>query len=221
MQSSKRFGKLEYSDEHNAPGICIAPNGNYVAIWAHLYDKHKVNIVLYEIAYIKYKNNKPSSIPTGDVDTNSSGLLPLYLFTFTNDSSLLKLGKAATDNSLQHKGYPRTAIDDVYMTGSLDYLNASKGCPGDSHGTAVFLRASAAVYQYFPDALTTGVIKNCPDHVLTAKRSPITKYHYFNLKGRCISINNGPKNLPEANTGNNNHERFEQVQTMYNHNKVT
>ncbi|MBN1603731.1 MAG: glycoside hydrolase family 88 protein [Chitinispirillaceae bacterium] len=317
--------------------------------------------VLFETIYDKYKSNKPSSIPTGDVDKNSSGLLPLYLFISTKDSSLLKLGKAAADNSLQHKGYPRTAIDDVYMTGSLmvqayratqgmkyldffaeylltymdklqqsdglywhkldsrnywgrgngwgaagatellmelphthakyadvlkgyqnhmagllevqknngiwmqllgsndprnweetsgtamflfaiftglkngwldkktylepaekgwsalighlqgakladvaagfwpstgtasDYLNASKGSPGDSHGTAAFLWASAAVYQYFSDTLTTGVIKNCPDHVLTAKRSPITKTHYFDLNGRCISINNEPK----------------------------
>jgi rhamnogalacturonyl hydrolase YesR len=73
----------------------------------------------YKSVYTRYKSNKPSSIPTGDVDKNSSGLLPLYLFKLTNDSSMLKLGKAAADNSLQNKGYPRTAIDDTYMTGSL------------------------------------------------------------------------------------------------------
>jgi rhamnogalacturonyl hydrolase YesR len=74
---------------------------------------------LYKSVYTRYKNNKPSSIPTGDVDKNSCGLLPLYLFKLSKDSTLLKLGIAAADNSLQKNGYPRTAIDDTYMTGSL------------------------------------------------------------------------------------------------------
>lgn len=47
VESSKRFGKLEYSDDHNAPGICIAPNGNYVAIWAHHYDKYNSRYSIY------------------------------------------------------------------------------------------------------------------------------------------------------------------------------
>jgi rhamnogalacturonyl hydrolase YesR len=73
----------------------------------------------YKSIYTKYKSNKPGSIPTGDVDKNSSGLLPLYLGMLSKDSSLTKLGKAAADNSKQHDGYPRIAIDDTYMTGSL------------------------------------------------------------------------------------------------------
>ena len=47
VEGSKRFGRLEYSDDHNAPGICIAPNGNYVAIWAHHYDKYKSHYSIY------------------------------------------------------------------------------------------------------------------------------------------------------------------------------
>ncbi|HEX2955397.1 MAG TPA: glycoside hydrolase family 88 protein, partial [Chitinispirillaceae bacterium] len=73
----------------------------------------------YKSVFSRYKNNKPSSIPTGDVDKNSCGILPIYLFTVSKDSSLLKLGKAAADNSLEKNGYPRTAIDDTYMTGAL------------------------------------------------------------------------------------------------------
>lgn len=73
----------------------------------------------YKTTLTRYKNNKPTSIPTGDVDKNSAGLLPLYLFKMSGDSSLLKLGKAAADASLQAKGYPRYAVDDTYMTGSL------------------------------------------------------------------------------------------------------
>jgi hypothetical protein len=61
----------------------------------------------YKSIYTKYKSNKPGSIPTGEVDKNSSGLLPLYLGMLSKDSSLTKLGKAAADNSKQHDGYPQ------------------------------------------------------------------------------------------------------------------
>ncbi|MBN1576313.1 MAG: glycoside hydrolase family 88 protein [Chitinispirillaceae bacterium] len=65
----------------------------------------------------RYK--RTAAIPTGDVDKNSVGILPLYLFTQTRDSALLKLGKSAADASLKAGGYKRDAIDDTYMTGSL------------------------------------------------------------------------------------------------------
>lgn len=47
VESSKRFGKLQYADDHNAPGICIAPNGNYIAIWAHHYDSYNSHYSIY------------------------------------------------------------------------------------------------------------------------------------------------------------------------------
>jgi unsaturated rhamnogalacturonyl hydrolase len=80
----------------------------------------------YTTVYNKYKQNKPT-IKTGTVDLNSAGILPLYLFKMTKDSSLLKLGKApadvvisATGNSItEGKTYVRMAIDDTYMVGSL------------------------------------------------------------------------------------------------------
>ncbi|MBN2036420.1 MAG: T9SS type A sorting domain-containing protein [Chitinispirillaceae bacterium] len=44
-ESSKRFGRLDYSDDHNAPAVVVAPNGNYIAMWAHHYDsKHHYSI---------------------------------------------------------------------------------------------------------------------------------------------------------------------------------
>jgi unsaturated rhamnogalacturonyl hydrolase len=69
--------------------------------------------------YSNYKKSMPTSIPTGSVDANSAGLLPLYLFQLTKDSSMLKLGKTAADVSVKNNGYKRYAIDDTYMTGSL------------------------------------------------------------------------------------------------------
>ncbi len=65
----------------------------------------------------RYK--RTAAIPTGDVDKNSVAILPLYLFTKTGDSSLLKLGKPAADASIKAGGYKRDAVDDTYMTGSL------------------------------------------------------------------------------------------------------
>lgn len=47
VDSKKGFGKLEYTDDHNSPGICIAPDGNYVAIWAHHYDKYNSRYSIY------------------------------------------------------------------------------------------------------------------------------------------------------------------------------
>jgi len=40
VDSKKTFAKLSYTDDHNSPGICIAPDGNYIAIWAHHYDEY-------------------------------------------------------------------------------------------------------------------------------------------------------------------------------------
>lgn len=40
IDSKKAFGKLSYLDDHNSPGLCIGPDGNYVAIWAHHYDEY-------------------------------------------------------------------------------------------------------------------------------------------------------------------------------------
>lgn len=44
-EGSKRFGGLQYSDDHNSPAVMVAPNGNYIALWAHHYDsKHHYSI---------------------------------------------------------------------------------------------------------------------------------------------------------------------------------
>lgn len=41
VDSKKRFNRLDYADDHNAPALIVAPDGNYVAVWAHHYDKYK------------------------------------------------------------------------------------------------------------------------------------------------------------------------------------
>lgn len=41
VDSKKRFNRLDYADDHNAPGLIVAADGNYVAVWAHHYDKYK------------------------------------------------------------------------------------------------------------------------------------------------------------------------------------
>jgi unsaturated rhamnogalacturonyl hydrolase len=83
----------------------------------------------YKTIYTQYKKNMPGSIGTGTVDKNSVGMVPLHLFKLTNDSSLLKLGKAPADVVVKatYSGaaintgsvYVRPAIDDTYMVGSL------------------------------------------------------------------------------------------------------
>ncbi len=83
----------------------------------------------YKTTYTQYKKSMPASIATGNVDKNSVGIVPLHLFKLTNDSALLKLGKAPADavvkatysgNTINTgSAYVRTAIDDTYMVGSL------------------------------------------------------------------------------------------------------
>jgi hypothetical protein len=48
IENTKRFTLSGYySDDHNAPGMCIAPNGNYLALWNHHYDKHNTRYSIY------------------------------------------------------------------------------------------------------------------------------------------------------------------------------
>ena len=121
--SAKAKGKLVANDYlsrniyPNSSGFNYFDACSYYG--AFIYGEATEDSAFCKSIYNKYKDHKPGSIPTGDVDKNSSGLLPLYLFTFSKDSSLLKLGKAAADNSVQHNGYKRYAVDDMYMTGSL------------------------------------------------------------------------------------------------------
>jgi hypothetical protein len=48
VESKKAFNKLEYADDHNAPGLCIAPDGHYVAMWAHHYDKYNTHYSVFD-----------------------------------------------------------------------------------------------------------------------------------------------------------------------------
>lgn len=46
-ESKKAFAKLNGPDDHNAPGLIIAPDGNYVAMWADHYDKYFTHYSIY------------------------------------------------------------------------------------------------------------------------------------------------------------------------------
>jgi rhamnogalacturonyl hydrolase YesR len=121
--SAAAKGKLVANDYLSRNILPNSSSFNYFEACSYygalLFGEATADSSFYKTILTRYKNNKPASIPTGDVDKNSAGLLPLYLFKMSGDSSLLKLGKAAADASLQAKGYPRYAIDDTYMTGSL------------------------------------------------------------------------------------------------------
>ncbi|MBN1308649.1 MAG: hypothetical protein JXA18_12065 [Chitinispirillaceae bacterium] len=47
IDGKKAFNRLEYLDDHNAPGLCIAGNGNYVAMWCHHYDKYNTHYSIF------------------------------------------------------------------------------------------------------------------------------------------------------------------------------
>jgi len=40
VESNKQTSKLiKWADDHNSPAVIVAPNGNYIAMWAHHYDE--------------------------------------------------------------------------------------------------------------------------------------------------------------------------------------
>jgi rhamnogalacturonyl hydrolase YesR len=123
LTSAKNKGKLVADDYISRNILPNSSSFNYFDACSYygacVYGNALKDSSFFKSIYTKYKNNKPASIPTGDVDKNSNGLLPLFLGIQAKDSSLIKLGKAAADNSKQHDGYQRTAIDDTYMTGAL------------------------------------------------------------------------------------------------------
>jgi unsaturated rhamnogalacturonyl hydrolase len=121
LASARAKGKLVADYWVNSSGK--SPTSDYYADACSFYGSIRFGEANKDSSYYKkiyntYKN-RTSPIPTGDVDKNSAGLLPLYLFTKSRDSAMLKLGKAAADASVNAGGYKRDAIDDTYMTGSL------------------------------------------------------------------------------------------------------
>jgi rhamnogalacturonyl hydrolase YesR len=47
VESRKRFGGLAFSDDHNSPGILVCPDGNYLALWNHHYDRYNTRYSIY------------------------------------------------------------------------------------------------------------------------------------------------------------------------------
>jgi hypothetical protein len=47
VESTKRFNRLDYTDDHNAPAVMVAASGNYIALWAHHYDKYNTHYSVY------------------------------------------------------------------------------------------------------------------------------------------------------------------------------
>lgn len=48
VESTKGFGGLAYTDDHNSPGLLVAPNGNYLALWNHHYDEYNTRYSIYD-----------------------------------------------------------------------------------------------------------------------------------------------------------------------------
>jgi hypothetical protein len=68
VESSKRFTlpSKYYSDDHNSPGLLIAPNGKYLALWAHHYDEYNTRYSIYNGQEWSAENQfKWNSIPGG------------------------------------------------------------------------------------------------------------------------------------------------------------
>lgn len=47
VESKKTFARLQYTDDHNSPALLVGPDGNYIAMWAHHYDKYNSHYSIY------------------------------------------------------------------------------------------------------------------------------------------------------------------------------
>ena len=74
------------------------------------------------------------------------------------------------------------------------YLSASRGQPGDSHGTAAVLWAAAAAVNYFSNPLTSIRPKPVvPRQSFNQPMPDFGKKNVFNVLGRSIAIANNPE----------------------------
>lgn len=48
VESKKAFAKLSSPDDHNSPALLVGPNGEYVAMWAHHYDKYNSHYSIHD-----------------------------------------------------------------------------------------------------------------------------------------------------------------------------
>jgi rhamnogalacturonyl hydrolase YesR len=86
--------------------------------------------------------------------------------------------------------------------GASDYLNASRGQPGDSHGTAAFLWAATAVIQYYSTPVSNYDRKKSPRIQTTSARgNTLNNTTFFDLGGRSIPFNKVIGTQPLHSTG--------------------
>ncbi len=121
LQSAIAKGKLAADYWVNRSGVNPSTTNYYADICA-FYGACIFGDALDDSTYYRAINNKynrTQAIKTDNIDNNSCGILPLHLYLHNKKEQQLKLGVDAAKANMLKDGYPRNAIDDTYMTGSL------------------------------------------------------------------------------------------------------
>ena len=144
-----------------------------------------------------------SKDPKNWIETSGSAMFLFAIFTGIRNGWLdketflepAKKGWMALAGYLQNGKLTNVAAGFWPTTGTAsDYLNASRGQPGDSHGTAAFLWAAAAAVNYFSNPPSS--IKPKPAVPRESFNQPMPdfgKKNVFNVLGRSIAIANNPE----------------------------
>jgi hypothetical protein len=129
VESSKRFNRLSYTDDHNAPALLIAPNGNYVAVWAHHYDQYNSHYSIYNgQSWSTESTFNWSSIPGGTDYTIAysnlyylSAEMRMYNFARANDRAPNFLYSDNNGTSWSFGGQLTTNSSSTYNKGYYKY----------------------------------------------------------------------------------------------------
>lgn len=129
MQDSMRSEKMAYGDPQNAPAVLIAPDGNYIAMWSHHYDKYFSRYRIFNgNEWLPEQRFNWETIPGG---TNSSITYSnlcylskenrLYNFACANDRAPNFIFSDDSGKTWQYGGQLITGIDSVYTSGYFKY----------------------------------------------------------------------------------------------------
>jgi hypothetical protein len=129
VESTKRFNRLDYTDDHNSPAVMVAANGNYIAMWAHHYDKYNHHYSIYNgSSWSGEKTFNWNTIPGGtDYTIAYSNLYYLskekriYNFSRANDKAPNFLYSDDNGSTWQFGGQLTTNNSNTYNKGYYKY----------------------------------------------------------------------------------------------------
>lgn len=129
LEGKKTVGKLDSPDDHNSPGLLVGPDGRYVAMWAHHYDKYKTHYSIHNgTDWSAEKTYDWNQIPGGTNYTIAysnvyylSSLKRMFVFARANERAPNFLYSDDNGNTWKFGGQLTTNGSSTYNKGYYKY----------------------------------------------------------------------------------------------------